>query len=152
MSNEWKNSTQRQEDTARAALGRYEAATAFVLVLGAVYEYFSFGVWSGFMVYAFLFPLAGGVLPLRSCCVRGGGSRLRQQGCGTAGIATFTAGCLFCGILEIYGTTNRLSGIYWIAGTVLLAAGVLLTAAEKAACERRTGLQTGKGMTGIRQK
>ncbi|MCI2049809.1 MAG: hypothetical protein LKJ76_08865 [Lachnospiraceae bacterium] len=152
MSNEWKNSTQRQEDTARAALGRYEAATAFVLVLGAVYEYFSFGVWSGFMVYAFLFPLAGGVLPLRILLRTGRRIPAAAAGLWNCGIATFTAGCLFCGILEIYGTTNRLSGIYWIAGTVLLAAGVLLTAAEKAACERRTGLQTGKGMTGIRQK
>ena len=32
-------------------------------VFGAVYEHFSHGVYSGYMAYAFLFPLAGGALP-----------------------------------------------------------------------------------------
>lgn len=30
---------------------------------GAVYEHFSFGVYSNFMIYAFAFPLIGGALP-----------------------------------------------------------------------------------------
>ena len=37
---------------------------AYSAVLGAVYELFSHGVYSYFMLYAFLFPLAGGALPL----------------------------------------------------------------------------------------
>jgi hypothetical protein len=35
-------------------------------------------------------------------------------------IAALTAGCLFRGILEIYGTTSRLSKIYWLGGSGLL--------------------------------
>ena len=33
------------------------------MVAGAVYEHFSFGVYSYFMIYAFAIPLAGGALP-----------------------------------------------------------------------------------------
>ena len=33
------------------------------MIAGAVYEHFSFGVYSYFMIYAFAIPLAGGALP-----------------------------------------------------------------------------------------
>ena len=41
-----------------------------------------------------------------------------------SGIAALTVGCLFQGVLEIYGTTNRLIVVYPVAGVVLLAAGL----------------------------
>ena len=51
--------------------GKAAAKTAFVYLLtalflaffGAVYELFSHGVYSYYMIYAFAFPLAGGTLP-----------------------------------------------------------------------------------------
>ena len=51
----------------RAAVNcrNYAAVSAFMLLFGAVYEYFSHGVFSAFMVYAFLIPLLGGYLPFR---------------------------------------------------------------------------------------
>lgn len=37
-----------------------------------------------------------------------------------SGIATLTVGCLFQGVLDIYGTTNRLIVVYPIAGALLI--------------------------------
>ena len=101
---------------------------ALVLALfGAVYEVFSHGVYSYYMLYAFAFPLAGGALPfygmaLSHCRLPGRASRNLYH----SGIAALTVGSVFEGILEIYGTTNRLVGVYWIVGAVLLACGILL--------------------------
>lgn len=41
----------------------YLAVTLVCAAFGAVYEIFSHGVYSYFMLYAFAFPLCGGVLP-----------------------------------------------------------------------------------------
>ena len=42
---------------------RYLLATVLCAVFGAVYELFSHGVYAYGMLYAFAFPLVGGVLP-----------------------------------------------------------------------------------------
>ena len=42
---------------------RYLVATVVTVAFGAVYEWFSFGVYSYYMIYAFAVPLLGGVLP-----------------------------------------------------------------------------------------
>lgn len=92
---------------------------------GAIYELFSHEVYSYFMLYAFLFPLIGGTLPffVLAC------SRVRLPdaiACKLyhAGIAALTVGSLFTGVLEIYGTTNRLTAVYWIVGAGLVVCGV----------------------------
>lgn len=128
---------------------RYLAAALFVAVFCAVYEHFSFGVYSWFMVYAFAFPLVGGTLPYLLCAVSDGRqmpgpaaadglqeARLAvasdrtwlpgpaARGFFHAGIATLTVGSIVAGVVEIYGTTNRLTAIYWLAGALLLAAGL----------------------------
>lgn len=107
--------------------------TAFVYLMisiicaafGAIYELFSHEVYSYFMLYAFLFPLIGGTLPffVLAC------SRVRLPdaiACKLyhAGIAALTVGSLFTGVLEIYGTTNRLTAVYWIVGAGLVVCGV----------------------------
>lgn len=43
-----------------------------------------------------------------------------------SGIAALTVGCIFHGVLEIYGTTNQLMIVYWIAGGGFCALGFLL--------------------------
>lgn len=106
--------------------------TAFIYLLvsivcvafGAMYELFSHEVYSYFMLYAFLFPLIGGTLPffILTC------SRVRlpdKIACKLyhAGIAALTVGSLFTGVLEIYGTTNRLTAVYWIVGAGLAVLG-----------------------------
>ena len=99
----------------------YLLATSFTALFGGVYEVFSHGVWSGWMVYAFAFPLVLGALPFMRlslqrqplpypwCC------RLHH-----AGVATLTVGSVMQGVLAIYGTTNQLILIYWVVGAALL--------------------------------
>lgn len=95
--------------------------------LGGVYEIFSHGVWSGFMVYAFLFPLCLDALPFAWLALR-----RRPLPCRWtlhlhhAGVATLTVGSFFTGVLAIYGTTNQLTILYWIAGCLLLAGGLIV--------------------------
>ena len=102
------------------------AKTAFVYLLvsiacalfGAVYELFSHEVYSFYMLYAFLFPLVGGVLPFlaMSLLSRKNQSTKRTWMLYHCGIATLTVGSILCGVLEIYGTTNAMTRWYWILG------------------------------------
>ncbi len=120
-----------QKKAGRAALA-YLAVSLLCALAGAIYERFSYGVYSYFMIYAFAIPLAGGALPFLAMAVFGKprfpvrASRMAYH----AGIATLTVGSLVQGILEIYGTANRLTFVYWIAGAALLAVGVALYAAK----------------------
>lgn len=116
---------------ARARMARagffYLAVTLVCAAFGAVYEIFSHGVYSYFMLYAFAFPLCGGVLS----CFLFAHTRLHlpcraAQIIYRAGIATCTVGSIVQGILEIYGTTNRLTQTYWYVGVLLLACGMIL--------------------------
>lgn len=105
----------------------YLLVTVFCAVFGAVYEWFSHGVFSYHMLYAFMVPLLGGVLPFYCFYyfrrrIPGLISRRFQH----FGISTVTVGCIFCGILEIYGTTNRLANLYFIIGGIFLFLGNFL--------------------------
>lgn len=42
------------------------------------------------------------------------------------GLATLTVGSIMKGILDIYGTTNRLINLYWIVGGILLVTGAVI--------------------------
>jgi len=105
----------------------YFLIALFCALFGAVYEVFSHGVYSFYMLYAFAFPLVGGTLPFwvlaRSSWGRPGvwSSRLYHSG-----IATLTVGSVIRGILDIYGTTNRLSVVYLVAGVLLVVMGGIL--------------------------
>lgn len=113
-------------------LALYDLLFAAVTALGGfVYEQFSHGVYSDFMVYAFLPPLVLGACPLLIRALRG--KALPGRWCVGLyhwGIIALTVGCLFQGALEIYGTTSRLVMGYWIAGGVCLA-GSLVTGGKK---------------------
>lgn len=100
----------------------YLLSTIGTAFFGAVYERFSHGVWSFWMVYAFAFPLLLGALPFSILALRkrplpSRGSRQLHH----AGVATLTVGSVMQGVLAIYGTTNRLTVIYWAVGIALLA-------------------------------
>ncbi|MBR1740290.1 MAG: hypothetical protein IJ733_00165, partial [Lachnospiraceae bacterium] len=87
---------------------RYVIFTIFTAFFGAVYEYFSFGVYSNYMLYAFAFPLVGGVFLFLGLSLFGSGRKIRERGFMLYhyGIITLTVGSLVCGVVEIYGTTN----------------------------------------------
>jgi len=107
---------------------RYLLITVLCAVFGAVYEAFSHGVYAFGMLYAFAIPLLGGVLPALLLARYG-----RTLPSDTAvqlwhfGISALTVGSLFSGALEIYGTANRLTAVYWLAGGVCLLLSLLTT-------------------------
>ena len=122
---------------ARSVTGKtaltYLFITLFCVLFGAVYEIFSHGVFSYFMIYAFVIPLVLGMLPfLMMNFFR---SRYYPPLIAGAfyhfGVAILTVGSLMTGVLEIYGTSNALTAIYWIAGAVSLAAGICLSRFRK---------------------
>lgn len=112
---------------AKTALG-YMAAALFLGVFGLIYEHFSFGVFSSYMAFAWLFPLAGGALPALALSLYASRplpgwlpSEIYRTG-----IATLSMGSIFQGILDIYGTTNHLIRYYWFMGCALiLTAGIM---------------------------
>lgn len=105
----------------------------FCALFGAVYECFSHEVYSGFMIYAFAVPLVLAVLPLAWILWRDRGSLpvLQARRLWNYGVITLTVGSLFMGVLEIYGTTNRLAAAYPAAGALLLGAAIAVQACAK---------------------
>lgn len=110
----------------------YLLIALFCVCFGAIYEHFSHQVYSFHMIYAFLFPLVGGSLvffgislwdrpmPVHLAC------NLYHSG-----IATLTVGSIFTGVLEIYGTTNRLTIVYWVVGWGFVASALLIACCKK---------------------
>lgn len=100
-------------------------AALFCALFAAVYEAFSFGVYSYFMLFAFVVPLFGCSLPYSILSFRNknipGINALRLW---NSGAATLTVGSVIQGVIEIYGTTNHFIIIYAIAGAILCAAGL----------------------------
>ena len=111
-------------------------------VFGGIYEMFSHQVYSAYMIGAFAIPLLLGAVPVYGIVkwIRHqtyammdkdtaddesgwDGFCLPGRICRNAwvsGIAALTVGCIFRGILEIYGTTNRLITVYPVAAAALM--------------------------------
>ena len=110
----------------------YLIVTLVCAGFGAVYEFFSHGVYSYYILYAFMIPFLGGtvyfycILYFRSN-IPGCIARRFQH----FGILTLTVGCMVCGILEIYGTTNRLVIFYFIVGGMFLVIGNFMYLLQK---------------------
>ena len=101
-------------------------AAVLCAFFGAVYERFSHEVYSYWVIYAFALPLSLGALPLLSLALYGRKLPGRVSlWLWNAGIAALTVGCVFRGVLEIYGTTNRLWAAYPIVGGALLTLGLV---------------------------
>lgn len=115
------------EKAAKTAL-TYLIISIVCALFGAVYEIFSHEVYSFYMIYAFVFPLLGGVFPFLMMCV----CHFPKYPCIVSrnlyhsGIATVTVGSIVCGVLEIYGTTNRLTKWYWYVGIIFLFIGSII--------------------------
>ncbi len=101
----------------------YAAATLFCIVFALIYEHFSHGVYSAFLLGMFAFPLLGGIVP---CVLLPKAPARSARHAWHAGVATLTVGSCVHGIFDIYGTTAPLVTAYWVAGGLLLAAGLAL--------------------------
>ena len=89
--------------------GFYFFLSLFVLLFGQIYEHFSHGVYSNYMLFAFLFPLLGLFLPSLS-------GKNADPFLWKCGVASLTVGSLYKGILEIYGTSSYLEIPYFVVG------------------------------------
>ena len=102
-------------------------AALFCALFAAIYETFSFGVYSYFMIFAFVVPLLGCSLPysiivfINKKIPESLSLRLWNSG-----IATLTVGSLVQGVIEIYGTTNQFVIIYGIVGAVFCISGFIV--------------------------
>ena len=101
---------------------KYFAASVFIAIAAAVYGLFSHGVYSYFMIYAFMIPLLGGALPHLIAAMKG--IEINARDTQLAIIVTLTVGSVLKGVLDIYGTTNRLLIIYPVAAVLVLAAAL----------------------------
>ena len=96
------------------------AGTVFLALFGAIYELFSHEVYSYFMIYAFAVPLLMGVLLYTLMLVKNIQPDIYFMNLWNTAIATLSTGCVFAGVLAIYGTTNSLVIVYPIAGAILI--------------------------------
>lgn len=112
--------------TKRKNIG-YLAATLFCAVFGGVYELFSHEIYSKYMIFAFMIPLIGWGLDRILCLISKGLKKDGDLSCQllAGAVVWLTLGSLFLGALQIYGTTNRLSSVFAIAGGILLALALL---------------------------
>lgn len=105
----------------------YLLASLLCAVFGAVYEVFSHEVFSFYMIYAFMFLLVLGTLPFLLISL----IRPKQYPGAVAGnlyhlgVVTLTVGSVIQGILDIYGTSNSLSVVYWYLGGILVLLGII---------------------------
>ncbi len=97
------------------------------VIFTVIYEQFSHGATSPYMRCMFLMPLVGCVLP----AAVGYFTHLHRPVSRVAfnlwnsGLAVWTVGCLFRGIVNISGRYTDLDRIYWVAGWVFLGLAVL---------------------------
>lgn len=93
----------------------------FIAVFGAIYEKFSHEVYSYYMIYAFMIPLCLGSFAYLLASKRAKKEpRNITVSAWNAVVVTLTIGSIFEGILEIYGTTNRLVWFYPVAAIIFL--------------------------------
>lgn len=105
----------------------YLIISAILAFAGAVYEYFSFGVYSYYMIYAFAIPLCLGALPFMIKHIRSAEpdgkhvrSRQRAEDIYHSAVAALTSGSIVHGALMICGRPNSLVLIYPAAAALLL--------------------------------
>ena len=106
------------------------AGSVFLALFGAVYELFSHEVYSYYMIYAFSIPLILGVFVYSIMLIKNKRPRSIFPKLWNSATATLSVGCVFKGVLDIYGTTNSLIIAYPIAGSALLLAGAISAAAS----------------------
>ncbi len=111
----------------------YLLISAFCGVFSFVYEHFSHGVYSASMIYMFVYPLLGGTAVFAILALMGKKSEPDRFSFNiyNSGIATLSVGSCVKGVLEIYGTDSQYVKLYFIAGIVLLALGVVSYIAGK---------------------
>ena len=103
----------------------------FLALFGAIYERYSHEVYSYYMIYAFAIPLLFGALPFGIAALKNAVPSRAVINLWNSAIAAFSVGSLFKGVLDIYGSTNRLLTVYPIVGASMAAAAAAAFAIGK---------------------
>ena len=104
---------------------RYLFLSLFVFVFAQIYEYFSHGVYSNYMLYAFLIPFLGLTVPSFLLHSLNKALPANSRFLWKSGIATLTLGSIYKGILEIYGTNGYFEFPYLFFGAALCTLAVI---------------------------
>lgn len=113
----------------RHAAGELGAA-AFCAVFGMIYELFSHEVYSYWMIYAFMFPLAAGLALLIMALVCRRPPARKFLNTFNSASAAFTLGSIAAGVVAIYGSTNVLVKVYPALGALMLLISVFFFITE----------------------
>ena len=104
---------------------QYLLLSVFVFVFAQIYEYFSHGVYSNYMLYAFLIPFLGLSVPSFLLHSLKKAIPTNSRFLWKCGIATLTVGSIYKGILEIYGTNGYFEIPYLFIGVAFcIVAGI----------------------------
>ena len=104
----------------------YFVASLAAMGFSAIYEYFSHGVYSVFMVGLAVWPLVLGMLPSWLAGIDGVAEPTPlARTLLAAGILTLALGSLVTGVMEIYGSTSAFTPVYWALGAVIMLAAVV---------------------------
>ncbi len=115
----------------RKSLLVYLGLTAFCIVFDRVYFLVGHGVESDFMMWMFLYPLLGGMLPLGLLWIFVDHAfevpffRIAYNAFNT-GMATLMLGSALSGVIEIAGTSSPYPRLFLIFGWIIYAIGILL--------------------------
>lgn len=105
---------------------KYIFFTIFILIFGLIYEHFSFGVKSNYMLFAFLIPLILGILiNIFIYFIKIEPTNITYS-LYNNGVITLTIGSIINGIIDIYGTTNSLIYIYLYVGIIFIIISLIL--------------------------
>ena len=105
---------------------KYLYMSIFCGIFGLIYEHFSHNVYSGFMLFSFLIPLISTILCFIMYKSKGRIHNRVNNNLLFASTITLTLGSLVKGVLDIYGTTNKLVIIYLYLGIGLLIINLIL--------------------------
>ena len=112
----------------QASVRRYAIASGFCALFSVVYEYFSHGVISVWMVCLALVPLLLGVVPALACGLIGVRVRSLTRQLWACGVLTFTLGSCLAGVFEIYGSTSPFVTWYFPVAAGFLVAALICEA------------------------
>lgn len=104
---------------------RYLFLSVLIFVFSQIYEYFSHGVYSNYMLYAFLIPFLGLSVPSFLLHSLKKALPTNSRFLWKCGIATLTVGSIYKGILEIYGTNGYFEFPYLFLGAGLCVSAVI---------------------------
>ena len=107
---------------------KYLIMSIFFLLFALIYEVFSHGVFSSYMMCAFLIPLLMGTFIYGMIYYTKTNRYLSNSALifYNTSILTFTLGSIMKGVLDIYGTTNQMIGVYSKLGISLIIISMII--------------------------